>query len=163
MSVGLVLSCSSLTFLRIRSKLYRKQSCVNGDQNNNSKGEMKQGKYDVMSKLQKISQKSLLPFKLKVTKFEASVFTRKSSSLLKHPKEVAFYNPTITSLNQSTGQCSDLTDSLPLSSSTLSSSMISISRLLLYTLFTGYSLFTSSTNSLVSASVVVLVMLGMRH
>lgn len=55
MLVGLVLSCSSFMLLRIRSKLYRTQSCVNGDQNNNSKGEMKQGKYDVMSKLQKIS------------------------------------------------------------------------------------------------------------
>ena len=35
----------------ITSSLYSAQICINGDQNNNYKGEMKQGKYDVMSQL----------------------------------------------------------------------------------------------------------------
>ena len=49
--LGMVLFSSNFVLFRITSNLYGTKICINGDQNNNYKLEMKQGKYDVMSQL----------------------------------------------------------------------------------------------------------------
>ena len=51
MVFGMVLFSATFVLFRIASNLYGTKICINGDQNNNYKLEMKQGKYDVMSQL----------------------------------------------------------------------------------------------------------------
>ena len=51
MVLGMVLFSSTFMLFRMTSKFYSTKVCVNGDQNNKYKEEMKQGRYDAMSQL----------------------------------------------------------------------------------------------------------------
>ena len=51
MVLGTVLFSSTFMLFRMTSKFYSTKVCINGDQNNKYKEEMKQGRYDAMSQL----------------------------------------------------------------------------------------------------------------